>query len=285
MTIFEIRDKLTKDEVGYSNAFEEIKKFPKPWHTKDWVKKRDRIIKSECEQCKNTEGIMVAQHLTHPIEFKTIRNEIFNSLFTEIIKSTSLPDPIITSKEIREFHDKTTKIREACPYCKWIRIRKRKTMKPEYFCEICKVDFDDAITIEYNEVFKTIFPNEEQVTRYLAEKVKKEIILDFKRFLYAKNEEAIGKRALLISIDLHLKYTEFENVLTFCKRCAAKMDLEQKLLCWTCKTEYFNYLQYESCYKCYERNDIAKNPIKEMIWKYREDDNDFTQCCIDNMAS
>ena len=133
MTIFEIRDKLIKDEIGYSDAFEEIKKFPKPWHSKDWVKKRDSIIKSECEQCKNTEGIMVAQHLTHPIDFKTIRNEIFNSLFTEFLKLTTLPNPIITNKEIKEFHDITTQIREACPGCKWIRIRKRKTMKPEYF--------------------------------------------------------------------------------------------------------------------------------------------------------
>ena len=62
------------------------------------------------------------------------------------------------------------------------------------------------------------------------------------------------------------------------------MDLDQKLLCWTCKTDYFNYLRYESCYKCYERNEITKNPIKEMIWKYREDENNFSQRCIDYMA-
>ncbi|MFI5407353.1 MAG: hypothetical protein ACHQ1D_12695 [Nitrososphaerales archaeon] len=265
MTIFDIRDKLSNNEIEYSDAFEQIKKFPKPWHTKDWVKKRNKIIKSECEQCKNTDGVMVAQHLTHPIEFKTIRNEIFNSLFNEFLKSTTLPKPIITINEIKEFHAKTTKTREACPYCKWIRIRKRKTMKPEYFCEVCKVDFDEATTIEYNEIFKTIFPNEEQVTKYLIEKMEKEIILDFKRNLYAKNDKEIGKKALLISIDLHIKYTELENVVTFCKRCAAKMDMDQKLLCWTCKTDYFNYQLYECCYKCYERNEITKNPIKDMI--------------------
>jgi hypothetical protein len=97
MTILEIRDNLANDEIDYSDAFEQIRKFPKPWHSKDWVKKRDKIIKNECEQCKNTDGVMVAQHLTHPIEFNTIRNEIFNSLFGEILKSTTFPKPIITN--------------------------------------------------------------------------------------------------------------------------------------------------------------------------------------------
>ncbi len=155
-------------------------------------------------------------------------------------------------------------------------------MKPEYFCEICKVDFDGAITIEYNEIFKTVFPNKEQVTNYLIEKMEKETILDLKRNIYAKNEKAIGKKALLISIDLHIKYTELENVVTFCKRCAAKMDLDQKLLCWTCKSDYFNYQLYECCYKCYEKNEITKNPIKDMIWKYRDDDNNYNLKRIGN---
>ena len=56
------------------------------------------------------------------------------------------------------------------------------------------------------------------------------MILDFKRTLYEKNEKAIGKKALLISIDLHLKYIELENVLTFCKRCAAKNGLGPKII-------------------------------------------------------
>lgn len=265
MTILEIKEKIINDEIDYSNAFEIIKKFPKPWHSKDWSTKRDKIIKKECEQCKTKDGVMVAQHLTHPEDFKTIRNAIFNSLFNEVLKSAALPKPLVTNKEIKEFHEKTTKIREACPHCKWIRIRKRKTMKPEYFCEMCKVDFEEATTIEYNEIFKTIFPNEEQVTNHLLDKMEKEILLNFKRDIYAKNEKEIGKKALLISIDLHLKYMELENVVTFCKRCAAKMDLEHKLLCWTCKTDYFDYLQYECCYKCYSRNAITKNPIKDMI--------------------
>jgi transposase-like protein len=284
MTILEIRDKLANDEIDYTVAFEQIKKFPKPWHTKDWKTKRDKIIKSECEQCQSKDGVMVAQHLTHPLEFKTIRNEIFNTLFSEVIKSTAFPKPVITNTEIKEFHDKTTKIREACPHCRWIRIRKRKTMKPKYFCESCKVDFEEATTIQYNEIFKTIFPTDEQVITYLAEKMEKEAILDFKRSLYAKHEKEIGKKALLISIDLHLKYTELENVLTFCKRCAAKMDLDQKLLCWTCKTDYFNYQLYECCYQCYERNDIIKNPIKGMICKYRDDYNSYRQQYIGGTA-
>ena len=276
MTILEIKDKLVNDEINYSEAFELIKKLPKPWHTKDWAKKRDKIIKGECVQCKTTEGIMVAQHLTHPADFKTIRNGIFNSLFIEAMKSANLPKPIITKGIIKEFHNKTTKKKEACPNCKSIRIRWRKTMKPEYFCDKCKVEFDKTVIIKYNEELKTEVLNDKQVANYLMEKKEKEIILDFKQKLYAKHENEIGKKALLINIDLHLKYINLENVVTFCKRCAAKMDLENKLLCWNCKTEYFNYQIYDCCYKCYARNEITKNPFKDMIWKFKEDNNNYS---------
>jgi len=61
MTILEIKNRLTNNEIDYSTAFELIKKFPKPWHTKDWVNKRNGIIKNECEKCKSTEGVMVAR--------------------------------------------------------------------------------------------------------------------------------------------------------------------------------------------------------------------------------
>src|SRR5258707_15464464 len=130
MTIFEIKDKLINDEIDYSDALEEIKKFPKAWHTKEWKEKREKIIKSQCEQCGSTEGVMVAQHLTHPPEFKTIRNYLFNSLLTESLKSADFPEPVFTKDDIKEFYDKTTAMREACPSCKSMWIRKRKTKKP-----------------------------------------------------------------------------------------------------------------------------------------------------------
>lgn len=282
MTILEIRDKLINDEIDYSVAFEHIKKLPKSWHTKDWAKKREKIIKSECEQCKNTEGVMVAQHLTHPPDFKYIRKEIFDSLLNELLNSTTLPKPKITKKDIKQFHKKNTIIRDACPHCKWIRIRTRKTIEPKYFCEACKVAFDEPIKIEYNEILKTSFPNDEQVTDYLFEKMEKEIKLDFNRKFYAENEKAIGKKALLISIDLHLKYNELdENVVTFCKRCASKMDLNFKLLCWNCKTDYFDYFQYDCCYKCYEKNEITKNPLKDLIWENIKADYHYIQNLIE----
>jgi hypothetical protein len=37
MTILEIRDNLANDQIDYSDAFEQIKKFPKPWHSKSFA--------------------------------------------------------------------------------------------------------------------------------------------------------------------------------------------------------------------------------------------------------
>jgi hypothetical protein len=273
MTIYEIRDQLINDEIDYSEAFEQIKKFPKAWHKKEWSEKREKIIKNYCEQCKSTEGTMVAQHLSHPPEFSTIRNELFKSLFNEILSSTTLPKPVITKDDIKEFYDKTSAKGEVCPSCRSGYIRKRKTKKPEYYCDTCKTAFDEATTIQYNKVFGITFPDEEQVFNHLFEEKEKEAIANFKNRLYVEHEKHIGKKALLVSIDVHLKYMELEDVVTFCKSCAYRMDREGKLLCWTCKTDYFNYLLYECCYKCYEKNEVTKNPIKDMIWKSMQDNN------------
>jgi hypothetical protein len=268
MNILEIKDKLLNDEIDYGQAFEEIKKLPKAWHTKEWSLKREQIIKDTCEQCGISGGVMVAQHLAHPEDFATIRNRLFNSLHDAVLETTSLPQRVVTKTDILEFRNQTTNSREACPQCKWVNIRKRKKIKPKYFCEFCKIGFEEAATIEYNDVFKTI-PTDEQVSDYLLGKMEHEIRWNFKRDLYAKHEKQIGKEALLISINLHLEYMKLDNVVTFCKRCAAKMDLENKLICWSCKTDYFEYLLYDNCYKCYCKNSIVKNPIKQRIWHFR----------------
>lgn len=266
-----IRESLTKGEIEYSEAFELIKKMPKPWHRKEWSSKRDSIIKSACEQCGTSEGTMVAQHLVHPREFKDIRDELFNRLFDEILSSTNLPKPVVSEEDMKDFHERTTKMRQACPQCKWIYIRARKTMTPKFICEKCKIEFEEPILIKYNEVFKTIFPNQEQVVEYLTEKKEKEIRWNFRQEVFKKHEREIGRKALLINIDQHLQYMELKDVMTFCKRCATKMDLEGKLLCWTCKTEYFNYLLYNSCYSCYAKNGSTRNPIKDSILKLWQD--------------
>lgn len=276
MTIQEIKVKLVNDEIDFSDAYDHIKKFPKPWQTNEWKEKRSEIINTECQQCKTSEGEMVAQHLTHPKVFKEIRNEIFNSRFNEYLKTVILPKPLVSENKINEFHNQYTTNREACPHCRWIRIRKRKTILPVYFCDQCKVAFDNTINIKYNEVFKTIFPNEEQVINYLNNKIEQEILSNCKLEFYAKIEKQINKKALLISIDLHLKYMEFGTVVTFCKRCASKMDLENKLLCWNCKTDYFYYLQYDNCYKCFDRKEVVQNPFKLLIRKFISEDNNFT---------
>ena len=265
MKILEIKEMLLNGLIDYEKAFEMVKKIPKPWHLKEWSTKRSSIIKNKCEQCGIDNDVMVIQHLNHPEDFSTIRNRLFENLFTKELDSSTLIKQIVTDEDIKKFHENTTICREACPHCKWIRIRTRKTMTPKYFCEVCRLDFEIPKEIKYNKIFKTVFPSDDQVRCYLEGKQEKELLLNLKRQIYEKNKSALGKNALLLSIEQHLEYVELKNVTTFCKRCAAKMDLENKLLCYSCKLEYFDYLQYDCCFKCYKSKTIVKSPIKQKI--------------------
>lgn len=264
MNIEQIRQDLIDNVINYSEAFELIKKLPKPWNTKEWAIKRSTLIKNYCEQC-NIEGeVFVAQHLTHPENFSRIKTKLLYKKLVEYYSKNVTEKPTVTTQEIGDFIKKFSEKRTACPNCKKLTYRERKTMTPKYFCENCKTYFEHTTTIEYISIFKSI-SNYEQVASYIIDRKHTDIKQKIQNKVFEEHENEIGKIALLKSIDLHFKYVSLENIVTFCKKCASRMDFSTQLLCWSCKKNYFNYDTYDNCYECFENKRTAINPYKEKI--------------------
>lgn len=259
-----IKEELTNDIIDYSVAFERIKKLPKPWHTKEWNQNRDLLIKDYCEQCNSKSDILVAQHLTHPEKFTSIRRELFQEKLHDYYSVNTIKKPEVFDEDIRIFKENNVKIRNACPNCKQLTFRERKTMQPKYFCQKCKNYFDETVEIEYVEKFKSISMNE-QIIEYILIQKFRENKIEIQNKLFKQFEKEISKVALLESIELHIKYVSLENTVTFCKKCASKMDYSNQLLCWYCKENYFYYEIYDNCYQCFENGRNLENPFKQKI--------------------
>lgn len=265
MQILNIKHKLLNDEINFSEALNLIKKLPKPWHTEEWKSKRDKILKGDCEQCGSDSPPMVAQHLVQPPSYKNIRNALFEIHYNEELEKMSFPDLDVSEEDIEQFHQQYTYRRSTCPECNGISIRKRKTMLPEYFCDQCKLGFDTPYFIDYNELFGSEVLTNERVRNYLISQNRKSLEQDFRKKLFKESEKQIGKKSVLMSIEYHLKYISLNDVVTFCKRCAYKMDRQKKLLCWNCKSQYFIYLNRKCCYKCYKTSNRKSNPFQKVI--------------------
>lgn len=272
MTIYEIRTLLEQDKIDYSTAFEFIKKLPISWQTKEWKLKRNKLIKQQCEQCASSDGVMVAQHLIHPPRFATIRNQLFQAILVDHLKVHPIQKPTISDEEISEFIRLESTTRDACPKCKWIAIRTRKKMLPKFFCEKCKLNFETPIQIQYCGILKA-YPLRDLIEEFLVSQKMKDLKLEVNNRLYMRYQEILGKQALLISIDHHIKYTNLDEVVTFCKKCAASMDLNRMLLCWACKENYFQLDIYETCFKCFKNNRLVRNPFYVRIWDLKDAEN------------
>ena len=259
-----IKEELTKDIIDYNVAFERIKKLPKPWHTKEWNQNRELLIKNYCEQCNSKSVILVAQHLTHPEKFSSIRKELFHEKLHDYFLVNIIEKPEVSAEDIKVFKEKYLEIRNACPHCKKLTFRERKTMKPKYFCEKCKTYFDETVEIEYIEKIKSISTNE-QISAYIFGQKFYENKMETQNKVFKQFEKEISKIALLKSIELHIKYVSLQEIVTFCKKCASKMDYSNQLLCWSCKENYFFYEIYDNCFNCFESNKIYANPFKQKI--------------------
>ena len=266
----EIEKLLIEDEVSYGQAFELIKKLPKAWQTKEWKLKKKEIQKEHCEQCGDTDSILVIQHLYHPPEFREVRNAIFNELYREY--QTQNPEvfhiPVPSKEELAIFEKEYVEERMVCPNCKKQSFSTRKGVLPKYRCNNyhCHLEFDNPDTINYiparhlrleeNISLLDVYYSIQEINKY--PKVKQNF--------YHSVKESIGKKALLYCIKLSKKYRDFIDTKTFCKPCATNMDLNGNLLCYGCKKKFFKYNLYDNCYDCYKKDVAEYNPFIEIIY-------------------
>lgn len=273
--ILKIREDLESNKLSYSEAFELIKALPKPWKTPEWKEQRDKSLKNHCEQCGDTKNVLVAQHLSHPRKFSEIRLDLLFDLIenSEWAKEEKAKPVIVTNEEIELFKKRDTIKRLACPKCYRVSFRERKTFQIRFKCDHCSTEFDTPTEIEYSKQFckRVDLVNIKSILLNYKEKQKRNYI---SQSIYENNCEELGKQALLIGIDEHLKYLSMDEIVTFCKVCASKMDLHSLLLCYDCKENYFNFELHQNCYSCYQKGLMTSNPFSSWIMNNR-----IKNCC------
>lgn len=259
--INKIRDKLIADKISYQDAYDQIKKYPKPWQRSDWIKNRSEILKEHCEKCGTKEAIFVIQHTKHPEKFSDkkdrVNQKIRNLFFTELneidnlihtpkykflnyitaLASFSMFEErvkmIISCIKIdQEGHlDDIVTIRDCCPVCiRLVTERHYKKTFGFYKCED-KHEFDTPNKIKYYTPYRT---KDREQARYksimkLLRSEKYEIDQQVYK-LKKKVDDHAGKIALIKNMKESEVYMSLKYTKTYCKPCAFKEDKERGLI-------------------------------------------------------
>ena len=212
---------LLGQKTNYKEAYELVKLLPKPWTTKEWKKNRANLLNDHCENCNSTITPFVLQHTKQPPEFAKVYDWFANNL---LINSTENFEQEVNKKineAIKLELSTNFEMRESCPQCRTINIRIRKTMLPKYSC-INKHLFDETVISKY--YIKSQTTNLAFVTKKSGDILAQIILYKMRRDFSENNDFEIGRKALLISLQESIKYWEFKNIKTLCKKCAFLED-------------------------------------------------------------
>ncbi len=253
--INEIEIKLKCDDLTYVDAFELIKKLPKPWRRKKWKELRESKLESECKNCGSTEKPLVIQHTKHPRDFYVLKNKEFDKLLKNDIKANQAIEKIKNNKAyklakeavalsnfpsyykvlkpkvlsldlIENIDNVEYTIRDCCPECKGILTHRhyKKTLSI-YKCDN-RHEFKTPNKIKYYPQYRLKDENDvkfklsiELLSQYLKKNDKIVAAIE------AKFDNQSGKKALLQLIKEHRIYMEMKHIKTLCKKCAFKEDL------------------------------------------------------------
>lgn len=148
-----LRKHLIENKLTYSQAFEQIRKFPKPWETAEWKRESISKRKKYCEQCGNSEGIMNLIHLRQPLPFAELKEWISSQFLYDFCETNNINKQLseikVTDEEIQSHRDQYTEVRDTCPRCIRSSFKARKTITPLYRCIQCGFEFDEPIKSEY----------------------------------------------------------------------------------------------------------------------------------------
>ncbi len=271
----ELKDKLMNNEIGIELAKEQcwknFKKGQRSWHSKDWQKRRLKIIKEKCQICSSNETLTV-QHLSHPKKYNEYLREITRNYTNQYINKNSEIDK--TEFRNHVLSDYEYMPIPLCPNCKNKNPSERVRKMPKYRCADCKHEFDEANYRTASELIAIFFEDEDAYEvrdKCFVSKDKwrnKHNLSNVKYWFQrntAKNNnpESIEKKAFLLYLNDNIKYLSFEDTITACKKCASNYDLYRMELCPKCK-DYYKGIQYPTCIQCLpeEKRKIVEEQIE-----------------------
>lgn len=253
--LIKLREEIVQNKIEPKKAVEIIfSNKAKSWHTKEWKKKRDKLIKDSCEQCGSKE-VLTLQHTYHPREYGIIKKEICVK-YGQLINEKHPIESLVNEKEVVQYFNKNIdkEKKDVCPSCGSINISARKTLSHKYKCNHCKDLFEAPIT-KVIPIFiddrKEEKAQEINVVTFssLAWKIYKE---KSRTLLFEEYGEQIEKETIITVIDQYLRYISLEDTVTFCKKCAFLWDKKGMNLCPVCKVKY-KKIYNKTCYDCREK--------------------------------
>lgn len=250
--LIKLREEIVQSKIEPKEAGEILfSNKTRAWRTKEWKKKRDKLIKDRCEQCGSKE-VLTLQHTCHPRDYGTIKKEICIK-YGQLINEKYPLESLVNEKEVVRYFKKNIdkEERDVCPSCSSINISLRKTLSPKYKCNRCKglfeapirkiipIFIDDRKEGKSQEVNTITFSS-------LEWKIYKE---KSRELLFEEYGEQIEKEILITTIDEYLRYISLEDTVTFCKKCAFLWDKKHMNLCPICKIKY-KMIYHKTCYDC-----------------------------------
>jgi|GEM_PF-3573787 len=260
MSLHTIIDSLVNQKIDYSQAYDQIKSLPKPWHRAEWKVLRDKLIKDQCEKCSTKQGPMVIQHTEHPTAFATLKAEAMQKFAGERPEIQKVVTDLIEQKGyqalskvimLSQFNDvrfnsyvnaildnldiDVTDIvnsagieRDCCPECSRLVTDRhyRKTWQ-KYKCEAGHI-FEDLSKVIWYKKYRTKDKLEATRAAKLSILRESKAQLDQKIFALKKRiDNMVGREALLLAFEEHTLYMSMKYTKTYCKSCAYQEDLEK----------------------------------------------------------
>ena|ERR1051325_2887316 len=230
-----LKKRVQSDEISWQDALQAITSLRSPpWQSKEWKAKRLSDLRKRCVQCGKSDPPLVLQHTWHP----TPTAQIFYDLRSKHLNEWNawqLDHPI--QLDLSAVPADT----DVCPKCLSPTLRYRKTMK-NWKCVaqeggvFCGYEFDRSVRVVSKAKIN-------ELTKAARRKSMEEFDSEF----------GIGKAAVILIIEQHLRYISFQDVTTLCKRCAFVADRTTLVFCKICRSNY-HFPSFACCTLCARGN-------------------------------
>lgn len=249
-TIQDIRGAFSKKEITAREAASLIGEVSvkKPWHTKEWVIERNRLIEDACTQCGSQKPPLVLQHTWQPQKLSRIAQEIRQNLLPDYERQH--PFPQLTPPE-PEWQ------REGCPRCHKFSFYWRKTTE-DWRCanQHCKHVFENPVNVPI------LSPHQQAEWYPVVEAAEEKWKLEFRE----TTEEQVLAEALQITFAEHDRYISLKDTTTFCKKCAFLWDIKGKRMCSKCRSFIPIHLDESYCFTCLDK--VFGEPLRHIEAMY-----------------
>lgn len=198
--ILEIISRLESGKLAPKTAVKKARalKLRRSWEQAWWKEERANIIGESCAVCGTTVGTMVLQHSYHPPSLRTVMR-MRRSWYAWLVENP-YPDIDLT----------TIPTRSACPECGSLALypngngkltcRNKQCFGPVLSDPLPQVPDPDAIAAH----------KKQHRDRYNA---------------WVKESQSVQAGDVVIWLQGHLRYVSFEDVATYCQKCAFKEDI------------------------------------------------------------